>query len=88
MNVHNTIDVGAYYRVSSTARSAPIEPVSTAHQNQPKPAKSAPLDYNQALETARELKPVNVHPKHVTAIDTFLTVAHYSGADTIIDIYA
>ena len=41
-----------------------------------------------ANELIRELTPVNVNPRHATAIDTFLNVAHYSGGDSIINLYA
>ncbi len=39
-------------------------------------------------ELIRELTSVNVNPRHATAIDTFLNVAHYSGGDSIINVYA
>ena len=86
MNVHNTIDVTAFYRVMSAPK-PPVNEQQGQHYT-PKTTDAAALRYTQSVEPARELKPVNVHPRHVTAIDTFLTIAHYSGDDTIINTYA
>lgn len=49
---------------------------------------SAEVQPRAANELIRELTPVNVNPRHATAIDTFLNVAHYSGGDSIINLYA